>query len=200
MYKIASLGLLGLLVVLVIPANSEDSASTSLLYGGVTMVLQDENGQEKFSQTIHNQLWDEGEDFIVTQVFTDNTTGAITDDTIQIGAICLSRGTVPTTESDVLSTVISADTSTTTNRCKTDTSVGAVSGLVTIAETFTTGVNWTSGETISGISICAADTSDAAQNDCTTLVFAIVDTSDVTPTGSETVTITYTFDISNDSK
>ena len=199
MYKIASLGLLGFLALLIIPASSQEVSSAPLFYGGATLTYYDVSGNERFSQTVHNQLFDEGELLITSQVFADLTANAIAGDTVQVGAICIQQGTIPTTESDSLATANAADTANNANRCKSATTVTESAQVVTLTETFTTGTNWTSGDTINGVLICAADTSGANQADCTGVLFAVVNTSDVTPTGTETVTITYTFDISSGS-
>jgi hypothetical protein len=197
MYKIAALGMLGVLVILLIPASSDASTPISPFYGSATLMLLDEYGQEKFSQTVHNQIFDLGETFLLQQVFQDGTTAVA--DAIQIGAICAMEGTVPTSESTGLSTAVSANTSTNSAKCMTDTAVAIASSVATIEVTFTTGTNWDSGETITGIYVCAAHTSNTAVADCATTLFAVVDTSNVTPTSTETVTVTYKFDISSGS-
>ena len=202
MYKIASLGLLGLLVVLVMPV-SEESTITSPFYGGATMVLYDEDGQEKFSQTVHNRLFDVGEDFILTQVFTDIAGTDATTDATQVGAICIAAGTPSTDEADTLSQINAQDTSSggaAASRCITDQNgVTNATQIATIDATFITGTNWDADDTISHITICAAASDTNPVTDCVAPFFALVDTSNVTPTGTETVTITYTFDISNNS-
>ena len=160
-------------------------------------MLLDEYGQEKFSQTVHNQIFDEGEAFLLKQVFQDGQTAVA--DAIQIGAICAMEGTVPTDEATNLSTAVTANTSTNNAKCMTDTAVAIASSVATIEVTFTTGTNWDTGETITGIYVCAAASDDAAVANCATTLFAVVDTSNVTPTGTETVTVTYKFDISSSS-
>ncbi|NWJ29096.1 hypothetical protein HX848_06930 [Marine Group I thaumarchaeote] len=198
MYKIAALGMLGVLVILLIPASSDASTPISPFYGSATLMLLDEYGQEKFSQTIHNQIFDEGEDYLLDQVF--KTIGGIaTVDNVQIGAICAAAGTPSTDETDGLSDINSDDNSSTMPRCMTDDTVTKSGQIATIAVTFVTGTNWTDGETISHISVCSAHASDTAVNDCVGTMFAVVDTSNVTPTGTETVTVTYKFDISSSS-
>ena len=198
MYKIAALGMLGVLVILLIPASSDASTPISPFYGSATLMLLDEYGQEKFSQTIHNRIFDEGEDYLLDQVFTDIGSTA-TVDNVQIGAICAAAGTPSTTESDDRSAIIADDTSSDVPKCMTDTTVTKSGQIATIDVTFVTGTNWTSGETISHISVCSAHASNTAVNDCVGTMFAVVDTSNVTPTGTETVTVTYKFDISSSS-
>jgi len=71
MIKLASFGLLGFLVVLILPASVDEQTPTSFLYGAATLVVHDAFGDEIFSQTIHNQLFDQGEDLILNQTFAD---------------------------------------------------------------------------------------------------------------------------------
>jgi len=69
--------------------------------------------------------------------------------------------------------------------------------------TFTCGgTNCADNDTITGIAICQNDTTDNTDfNNCATegIMFAVVDISDVTLATSETVDITYTFDITSPS-
>ena len=199
MYKIAALGMLGVLVILLIPASSDASTPISPFYGSATLMLLDEDGQEKFSQTIHNRIFDEGEDYLLDQVFTDIGSTA-TIDNVQIGAICVASGTPSTDETDDLSDINTDDQSTgSPARCMTDSTVSKSGQIATIEVTFVTGTNWTASQTISHISVCSAHVTDAVAANCTGTMFAVVDTSDVTPTGTETVTVTYQFDISSSS-
>ena len=122
MYKIAALGMLGVLVILLIPASSDASTPISPFYGSATLMLLDEYGQEKFSQTIHNRIFDEGEDYLLDQVFTDIGSTA-TIDNVQIGAICAAAGTPSTTESDDRAAIIDDDSSADVPKCMTDATV-----------------------------------------------------------------------------
>jgi len=211
MLKLAAFGLLGFLVVLILPANV-DEQTPSFLYGAATLVAYDAYGNEFFSQTIHNQLFDEGEVFLINQTFTD-LGGLAVVDSIQIGAICLSADTVPS----VLETDTNTDfntahdnddgagATTSTLNCVTDPTVTAsASQVVTLGPlTFTaqddnTG-NWFADDTVTNIGVCDAASGDADVRGCTTNLFAVVDTSNVTLADNETVDVTYTFDISDDS-
>ena len=196
MYKIAALGMLGVLVILLIPASSDASTPISLFYGSATLMLLDEYGQEKFSQTVHNQIFDEGEAFLLKQVFQDGQTAVA--DAIQIGSICAMAGTVPTSEATSRSTAVTANTGG-DDKCMTDSAVDIASSVATIEVTFVTGTNWTASHVMTGIYVCAAASDDNPVDDCATTLFAVVDTSNVTPTGTETVTVTYKFDISSSS-
>jgi len=213
MLKLASFGLLGFLLVLILPANV-DVQTPAFLYGAATIVAYDAFGNEFFSQTIHNQLFNEGEVLLINQTFTDLGGIAVLDN-IQIGAICLSADLTPsTTESDT-NTIFNSDhdnddnsTATLITNCVTDgVSTGGVtsaSQVVTIGPlTFTAGDaniaanNWMSLDTVTNIGICDASATDADVRGCTTNLFAVVDTSDVTLADTETVDVTYTFDISS---
>jgi len=88
------------------------------------------------------------------------------------------------------------------NRCIEDDVVVTTSGTAVIgALTFTGGTNVVNGDTIHGIGICQAVDGNSTYRSCSEqgVLFAIIDTSDVTLNTAETVDITYTFDItSND--
>jgi len=206
MMKLAAFGLLGLLVVLILPANA-DEQTPSFLYGTATLIAYDAHGNEFFTQTVHNQLFDEGEDFMIDQSFTN--IGTDVADVIQIGAICLSAAGTPTTnEPDSAATWNGANVragDTLAENCVTANPVTKATQIVTIgALTFTAGANiaasnWVSGNTVTNIGICAADIGDNNVRDCQTTLFAVVDTSDVTLAAAETVDVTYTFDISDNS-
>jgi len=211
MLKLAAFGLLGFLVVLILPANA-DEQTPSFLYGAATLVAYDAHGNEIFAQTVHNQLFDAGEDFMIDQSFAD-IGGVATLDNIQIGAICLSADTTETTNEPDTAATFNTDNvragDTVAENCITDgVSTGGVTKatqIVTIGPlTFTAGadvstVQWVGGNTVTSIGICPAESTDATVRDCTTTLFAVVDTSDVTLAASETVDVTYTFDISDNS-
>ena len=206
MLKLASFGLLGLLVVLVLPANV-DEQTPSFLYGAATLVAHDAYGDEIFSQTIHNQLFDQGEDLILNQTFADLGGLAVVDN-IQIGAICLSGDATPSvletdTNTDFNTEVDTADTGTdVSTNCVTDPAVTSASSVVTLGPlTFTArtdeSLHWNAGDTVTNIGICDASATDADIRGCQNYLFAVVDTSDVTLADTETVDVTYTFDISS---
>jgi len=213
MLKLAAFGLLGFLVVLILPANA-DEQTPSFLYGAATLVAYDTHGNEFFAQTVHNRLFDQGEDFLNNQAFTD-IGGAVTADTTQIGAICLSADSSPSTLETDTNVTFNADHNAednvlailTTNCVTAPTATNPVSStgqVVTIGPlTFTAGTpdaaanNWFAGDTVFNIGICDASATDADIRGCTTTLFAVVDTSDVTLADTETVDVTYTFDLSS---
>lgn len=90
--------------------------------------------------------------------------------------------------------------------CKTDATVdttttqgNAVIGALTFTAGGTATENIAAGGTVNGIGICQAHNTNADFKDCATegILFAIVNTSDVTLANAETVDITYTFDITS---
>ncbi len=205
MIKLAAFGLLGFLIVLILPANV-DEQTPSFLFGAATLVAYDAHGNEIFAQTVHNQLFDLGEDEMLDQTFTD-LGGLATVDDVQIGAICLSADTTPSTnEPDTVAQWNANNTrsGTLARNCVTDILVTKAAQVVTIGpETFTAGadgigVQWVGGETVTNIGICSAESVDATIRDCQTTLFAVVNTSDVTLANTETVDVTYTFDLSSD--
>ena len=205
MLKLASFGLLGLLVVLILPA-SVDEQTPSFLYGAATLVAHDAFGDEIFSQTIHNQLFDQGEDIILNQTFADLGGTAIVDN-IQIGAICLNgavaSGVEADTNADFNTDHDTADTGTdVSTNCVTDPTITSAASVVTLGPlTFTArtdeSLHWNADDTVRTIGICDASATDADIRDCQNFLFAVVDTSDVTLADTETVDVTYTFDISS---
>jgi len=207
MLKMASFGLLGFLVVLMLPANV-DEQTPSFLYGAATIVAHDAYGNEIFSQTVHNQLFDEGEILLINQTFTDLGGIAVLDN-IQIGAICLSADLVPSVLETDTNTIFNiahnaaanASSIVSTN-CLTDPLVESASQVVTLGPlTFTAqdddSGNWFALDTVTNIGICDAHSGNAAVRGCAANLFAVVDTSDVTLADNETVDVTYTFDISS---
>ena len=202
------MGLLGLIAILVIPAGTQSMTNEGFnLYGQATMTYNDAFGNEMLTQTVHNQLFDEGEDFILEQTF-KNATTAITADNVSIGAICLNAAT-PVTDETTSNTAFNSahdaadngSASSETN-CKTDGEVGFGSQIATIGPlTFTATAssgNWYPGDTITSIGVCDAHASNTDVRGCTTTLFALVNTSDVTLANGETVDITYTFNLASD--
>jgi len=209
MLKLAAFGLLGFLVLLILPANA-DEQTPSFLYGAATLVAYDAHGNEIFAQTIHNQLFDEGEDFLLDQGFADLGGVAVVDDT-QIGAICLSADLVPSVLETDTNTIFNTDhdaddnvAAILTTNCVTEPLVTSLNQVVTLGPlTFTAGTpdsalnNWFAGDTVTNIGICDAQLINNDVRGCTTNLFAVVDTSDVTLADTETVDVTYTFDLSS---
>lgn len=194
-----------MIAILVIPAGTQSMTNDGFnLYGQATMTYNDAFGNEMLTQTVHNQLFDEGEDFLIDNAFTGLTDVA---DNIDIGAICLSAATEQTDETTTNTTFntdhdnADSGSATTEANCRTDATVTKASQVATIGPlTFEAGTgtnNWYPGDTIKAIGICDAEINDADIRGCTTTLFALVNTSDVTLASGETVDITYTFDLSS---
>jgi hypothetical protein len=198
--KIAGFALMGVLAMMVIPGSMGSYENDLTFYGAATMVQKDANGQEIFSQVVHNQVVDTGEEFLLDQTFQDGATSA---DNVQIGSICISDGTITVGETQTATNFDTANGITETN-CKEDTTVTTSGGTAVIGGLQFTcgGTNCADNDTITGIAICQNDADDDGDfNNCATegIMFAVVDTTDTTLAASETVDITYTFDITSGS-
>jgi hypothetical protein len=190
---------------LVADDTSTETNPNELKFGGTfTVVHFDKDGNELSREVIHNRVVDQGEDFIIDQSFKEGTAGE-TVDADQIASICVSAeaGFVATLETKTASGFDTSDGLATTN-CISDSSVTQSSQTAVIGpETFTGGTHVPGGTIITGIGICQGSTSTPfancadAQGASTGILFAQVDISDVTLATSETVQITYTFDISS---
>jgi len=207
MYKIAGVGLMGLFIFMILPTNAGLTDTYNIdgvHYGAATIVVHDVNGNERFSQTVHNLLTDDGEDFIIAAVFDEGTGGPASN--VAIGAICISD---PNGALQVIDTEQAADfdgdNSITAVNCKQDHTGGvqSLSGVAQIgALTFNATGNLASGETVEGIGIClnnGANTADFLNCATTGILFSVINTSNVTIASGEDIDITYTFDISSPS-
>lgn len=216
MYAYAGVGLVVLFIVMILPVNSTYDTSIDDIthYGQVLMVYHDVNGNEKFRQTVHNQLTNDGEDYILNAVFADGTTAV--EDLGSIGAICVSDGqssSFTVADAETAGT-FDGDNSLTTTNCEQSTSVGVDTtdgaGIATIGPlNFIANSgdnNVPTGTTIVGIGICQnVVANDADYTDCLTgnagagILFSVINTSDVTLAAGEDVDITYTFNIADNS-
>jgi len=200
--KIVGFGLLGLFALMVIPSGVSSDVNP-MFYGTANMVLADASGNVLLAQTVHNLITDEGENFIIDQVFDTATTELRGD--ARVGAICI----IENSESLFAETTTSALTNNLNNpsgnHCKSTAVITAIgdSKAVTDPTIFTAGTDFTAGETISGILICVKG--DQADNDfaeCSTptnaVALAALNLTNVTAIGTDTVTITYTFNIETD--
>lgn len=195
--------MMGIFAMMVIPDNFDSASGEPNFYGAATIQKLDAMGNEVFAQTVHNQLTDAGEDFILDQTFQD--TVASVADNISIGAICVSQATMPDTpETHTAANFDTANTLDDQDVCEEDTTVTTASSVATVGGlTFASDAdNVDNGDTIATIGICQNDvTDDLAFASCAGegILFAIVDVSDTTLASSETVNITYTFDITSGS-
>ncbi|WP_428326527.1 hypothetical protein [Nitrosopumilus sp.] len=197
-YTITSAVLFAVFTTMVIPFEFEKNDVEQKFYGYATIEKLDENGNNVFTQQVHNRLVDTGETFLLEQTFQDSNSAA---DNTQIGAICVSDEAITVAETITAATFDSGN-GITENNCKEDTTVTISSQTAQVGPlTFQAGsTNVADGDTIRSIGICQNDvTDDGDFNDCATegILFSAIDTSDVTLNSGETVQITYTFDITS---
>lgn len=198
-------------------ANEKAEHSALALYGVATVTHHDAEGQVLSTQSMHNALLDAGEDYILSQVFMDGQSSA---DATQIGAICLSAddtaiaetldaATFNTNHAADADTLVQGSTGSTiaasdTRECLTDTAVASSGQIATVGPlTFTANntastSNWKPDVTIKMIGICQGFSTPNAAS-CTAPLFAAVDINDVTLNVDETLTVTYTFDMTSPS-
>jgi len=201
MYGYIGAGLMGLFILMVLPAGMDNIQEDGKFYGAANLLVRDAAGNELFSQTVHNDLLDTGENYIVNQTFV--SAGALILDTAQMSAICVTNLTLVNETDTAASYSAPANTLSAGNHCHPTTPGIANDGKVVLgAETFTGGIDIGAGETIRSIAICAnndgagpyADCDQAASNK---IAFAAIVTSSVQLGATETVDVTYTFDLSS---
>jgi hypothetical protein len=200
--KFGIIGLSAILAITIIPFNDETNSNDGKFYGLLTLVNYDENGNEVFSQSVHNRLVNTGETFLLQASFREGTTAPL--DNTQIAAICIADAVDEAdedelaTDFDTLNTIAAG----TNGECIVDSAVDITTtqGTAIIGpETFTGGTHLLAGQTISGIGICQSNGAAADYALCASagVLFAVINTGDVTLAGAETVQITYTFDITS---
>ena len=206
MLKTAGFGLLGLAALMVIPSGvSADVAP--MMYGAANIEMRDGEGNVKLLQTVHNQLTDEGEEFLVDQVF-DTGDAAETGDS-RVDEICIvsdnstaysETTTLPDHDSNIM--VMDQVAFNFRQVCAgtvTDNGSSAQIGPVT----FTSGADFNTGQTVGGFLVCTVGSAggggscNAGFNTFASgYAFAVVDINDVAlPANGDSLTITYTFDV-----
>jgi len=197
MYKYIGMGLFGLFIMMVLPSGMDNINEPGKFYGAAHLLVKDTAGNEVFSQTVHNRLLDTGENFINSQVFTDGNAVA---DSAQMSAICVSDQN-SVAETDTALSITTANLLTGNNHCHPTAPVVNIDGTVVLGpEIFTGGDDISAGEIINSIAICSNNAGgnytncNAAANP---LAFAAIVTSAVQLGNTETVDITYTFDLSS---
>ena len=196
-------------------------------WGSASMVAYDSEGNEILAQQIHNRIVDTGEQFILGQTFAETAPsgGTVKADLDQMGAICaFTNGTntnyVQVNE-NVTANQVDRHQSIATDaafdpRCQNSPLSLTTAGKAILGPTtFSAGAapgntgsgNVTIGSTIHGIAVCQANATGGPNGDwihCEDgptggggVMLSIVDTSDVILAASETVDITYTFDITS---
>jgi len=201
LYKVGIVGLLSILAITIVPFSGETNSIDGKLYGLLTLVQYDENRNEIFSQTVHNRLVNTGETFLLQASFTETTAPA---DNIQIGAICIAEGVIDDADEAEDNTAFDTANTLTGNNCQEDTAVDitttqgtAIIGPLTFAEP----THLAAADVVNGIGVCQSNAGTSPFANCATsgILFAVIDTADVTINAGETVDITYTFDITSDS-
>ena len=198
LYELGILGLLSIMVITVVPLSSEIDSNDGKLYGFATLVKYDESKNEVFSQTVHNRLVDTGETFLLEATFREGTAPA---DGVQIGAICIAQdATYDDLETHTAAFFDGNNTQTSGVNCKISAAVDLTTqGLAVIGPlTFDAPTNIASDETVNHIGICQSAGAD--YTDCATasgILFATINTANVTLAASETVQITYTFNMTS---
>lgn len=212
MYKIIGISLLILLALIIVPVSSENPSEAPLLYGAVTLVASDINGNIVLKNTVHNRIVNAGEDYVADMVFRD-TVAPEGNDGDGIGAICLYvAGGAADTDFDTVAE-IDVEGVTATNfdqgnnvgntECQVDTADTTGAGTaVLLPEAFTGGTHTTADQSVEAIAVCQTINTKNDNDDfsnCATdgVIFAVVDTTNVVLANGETVTVTYTFDVSS---
>jgi len=200
MYTYIGLGLMSVFAMMIIPGNFDTVNNELVFYGAGTITQFDKDGYEVFSQTIHNRVVDEGEDFIIDASFQDGSTDVA--DNVQFGSICISDDpTITIAETETAALFDAGNTITETN-CKEDTTVVTTASVATVNPAVFTcgGTNCTDGDSINGFAVCQNDvTDDLDFLNCATegVMLAVIDSADTVLNAGETLDITYNFDISS---
>jgi len=210
--------MLGVFAMMVIPGGNFDATqSEQLLYGMATIVKSDSQGNEVFQQSIHNQMTDQGSDYILGAIF--STGVAAPADNVSFGALCVSDQTASeggaSIEDDTASSFDSPNGLNDAVNVTCEDDVGNVSftgqvatiGPLTFTEVDDATGNVNTGNTINSVGVCQKDTDnggDVGFIDCelgsagTGLLLAVVSVTATTLNAGETVDITYTFDLTSD--
>lgn len=224
LYNYLGFTLIGLFALMIVPTSFEDVQEELKFYGAGTIVVKDASGNEVFRQTVHNQLTDQGEQFLIDNVFRegsfDATTSSAAVEKNQIGAICITDNpdsnsggfegeTATTFDADVGTSSTALAQQGTGGTCRTDTLVTnatstAVIGALTFQASSGGNVNAQTGDRVAGFGICQATTAGGNSTDCATsgdgaggILFSIVNITNVTLANNEQIDITYTFDITS---
>ncbi len=199
MYKYIGMGLFGLFIMMVLPSGMDSLQEQGKFYGAAHLLVRDAAGNELLSQTVHNTLLDSGEVFIIDQAFTGGAADVL--DTNQISAICVTD-VITISEGSLASDFSGANNNLGgTNHCHFTIPDHVGDGTVILGSvTFTGGIDVAIADTIRSIAICN-NNAGADYLDCDTpangIAMAAIATSAVQLGDTETVDITYTFDLSS---
>ena len=210
MLKIAGFGLLGLAALMVIPSGVSADAAP-VMYGAANIELRGADGDVKMSQAVHNRITDEGERFLIDQVF---DTGDSATSTFRVNSICIvsdsytaySESTTaqdqndnkPSTNAGSIDSADPADRLAERSLCVGVGSVddsGGSTAMITNVD-FVADQHVGSNQAIGGFVVC----NDSGSVDCnafgTGIAFAAVDINDISlQQAGDSLDITYTFDI-----
>ncbi|ABK78071.1 hypothetical protein CENSYa_1449 [Cenarchaeum symbiosum A] len=209
-YTATAIGFAAFFALMMTPSGafSTSPASDITAYGMAEVVQRNGDGEILSSSVTHNRLLDAGETFILHSVFA--TSGPATADAQRLDTVCISdfdggeqadASANNLAEGDTASTYPRPDGPSGSFACITDDEVDATTnqGEAVIGPLrFTTGTDIDASETVDVIAVCYDPTPGAPDlTDCGTLgfAFAAVDVPDVAPTGTDTVDVTYTFDL-----
>jgi len=204
MYKVVGFALLGVLVAMIVPAAVyTDGGEGSLSYGFATLVLKDSFGNIILENQVHNAVLDRGTGFMLNQTFKDTDGSVAQSEATQMDGLCVGDQAIVNTadterivdwDGDATNFVDDAGDGV---NCIFVTFTVTATTAATPATTFAAGnTNFADDDVVRGIAICQL-AGDADVDGCTTattpnVLFAVVDTSDVTVGAGETVDITYT--------
>ncbi len=186
--------------MMIIPGNFDAVNNELVFYGAGTITQFDKDGYEMFSQTIHNQVVDTGEDFLIDQTFED---GVDSLDDVSIGVICIGNDTTPTVGETETALLFDTGNLLTQNNCKEDIDNVVTTGSIATVNppTFICGgINCANGDDITSFAVCQSQTAtDLDFADCGTagIMFAVIDSADTILNNLETLDITYNFDITS---
>jgi len=201
MYGYIGVGLLGLFILLVLPAGIDNTQEEAKFYGAAHLVVRDAAGNEVFQQIIHNRLLNTGENYIINQTFVGS--GNPLADNTQMSAICVTNLTIVNETDTATSFSGPANSLNGTDHCHTTLPDILNDGTVVLGpEIFIGGTDIGAGETIRSIAICSDNAGGGDYTDCANaasnaIAFAAILTSAVQLAATETVDITYTFDLSS---
>ena len=199
MLKFLGFGLIGLMVIMLVPAVSSVKSDLPAMYGIATIVLKDSTGDILFKNEIHNQVVDVGTGYMLDQTFGD--AGTDVADANQVDTICVSNASAPAGATDDTATAATFNTENTltSNNCKGNivfTTAATTAGSGT--QTFSATTHFPAGTVVGGIGVCGNGANGAGPfADCDTTanqapLLAVVDTTNVTVNTGESVDITYT--------
>ena len=212
MMKIAGFGLLGLAALMVIPSGVPADAAP-MMYGAANVELRGADGDVRMSQTVHNRVTDDGERFLIDQVF---DTGDAVE--FRVSYICIisdsytaySESTTaqdqhdnkPSTNTGSVDSTDPADRVPSAHLCAApiyaDDSAGSTAVIGPL--TYVADQNIGSNQAIGGFVVCNLTSSTDCSVTTGGIAFAAIDINDIRlQSAGDSLEITYTFDITTPS-